>query len=170
MKKEFKYDTPELILILCDKKTENPLEKIFQKGLDMTGDSYCVLPLYIEQRHVKKMLTAAKLMDVKGLFLPDKYSQLSKALTGSKGGPANAVAFKNKRFKSYDVTQKAYKSYLKEKKEYGKDVKIPHNLLSKMQKNPLFLTHLGAECIKIWSNKNIEIDKFSKAVRRIIVK
>jgi shikimate 5-dehydrogenase len=115
MRKEFKFETPELFLIVTKDKKDSGLEKVFQKGLDLLDNDYALLPISIQKKNLKNMLTAIKLMDVKGAFIADCYRDKPKAFadTISSRNPVNTVVLKGKKYHGHNTLQTAYRSQLK---------------------------------------------------------
>jgi len=107
MRKEFQSDSPELVLLISDSKKPSDIEKIFQKGFDQSNGAYQLLPLCVESKNLEKMLTALKLMDVRGAYFTGKSGEHL-----PKGD--DAVAFKNDRFKSIGVLNETYRSFFKD--------------------------------------------------------
>lgn len=70
MRREFKSETPELILIVTKSKRKSGLEKAFQKALDRAySRRFVALEIYASAKNLKKLVKAAKLISVRGIFL-----------------------------------------------------------------------------------------------------
>lgn len=114
MKKEFHYNTPELILIVTKDKKEGHLENIFQTGLDQIQGPYTALSLYITPQHLKNMLTAIKLMDVRGVFITGNYQRRGRLFADVTCAKPliNATVLKKNRHHGFNTIFTAYRSYL----------------------------------------------------------
>lgn len=156
MKKEFKFDTPELILIISNNKESNELEDVFQKCLDQTGSKYTVLPICIERKHIKKMLTAIKLMDVRGAYISEScrldYRIFADTISAEK--PINTIVLKKNKYQGHNTLETAYISQLGSMKNikkssisivgYGDNLKTLTNVVKQIKPREL----------KIFKSKN----------------
>lgn len=140
MRKEFKADSPELILLISDNKRQDRLEKLLDKGLNGLDQPYALLPLYIKPGDLKNMLTAIKLMDVKGLFLAGKYQNEGNKFADIVHDKelTNVVVFRDNKYQGHNITVDMRKS------------------------DPSYLPHLAASCINLWANRSIDIKKSLK--------
>lgn len=142
LRKEFESETPELILIVTDKKRASNLEKIFQKGLDQLEKQYVALSLCVAPKDLRNMLTAIRLMDVTGLFLTGAHQKKGRmfADTLKTKLPINAVVLRNKRYSGYYITPNRVKT-------------APE------------LAETVSGCIRLWTRKSIDTKKLSRQIK-----
>lgn len=69
MRKEYSFESPELVLILTADKKNLFLEDLFQKGLNQLSTPHTALSIVVEKKYLGRMKTAVKLMDVAGVYL-----------------------------------------------------------------------------------------------------
>lgn len=135
--KKIDHETPELILIVTDKKRTLAVEKVFQKGLDQLKKMHTALAIYIPRHSLKKMSTVIRLMDVKGLFIMGSYQKKGKMF-------ADVI-------RSRPIVNTVV---LRKNKYYG------FNTIAAS----LALT--AAASIRLWTGKKIDIRKLSRSIGR----
>ncbi len=119
MRKEFQSDSPELVLLISNSKKPSDIEKIFQKGFDQSNGTYQLLPLCVEKKNLDKILTALKLMDVRGAYFTEKSA-------GHLPKGDDVIAFNKNRFKTIGVLNETYRSFFEKHSNSlrGQDVVI----------------------------------------------
>jgi len=141
MKKEYDYISPELVLIIADKKDATFLEQSFQKGLNQLEDKYVALALHIESNSIEKLFPLIKLMDIKGIYLHGKYSKFGHILTDSRSNkPVDSISFEKKKYVGLNCKETI--------------------------SNEKNIAELIAANIKHWTKKTIDIKRLRKNISR----
>lgn len=113
MRAEFKYDAPELILLIKDSKNENLFEEnIYQKCLPK---NYTALSLYVSAKDLKTIYKAIQLLDVTGIIIPDSFQNKHLKLFDkiSDLNFINIGVIKNKKFIGINSLSNSYQSFTK---------------------------------------------------------
>ena len=147
MKKEYLFDSPEMIVILTEKKKKNRVEKYIEAALKQIDEEYTTLTVAVPKKHLDKILKVLKLMDVKGAYITEEHLKNSdKFMDGPKSDSlSNVIVQKKNRFIGHTITPP----------------------LDRPRQKAEDLSESIVKAVKIWTGKTVDKAKLIRSIKKV---